>query len=244
MMRLTTRSLGVVEDEYAVTWRAGTKRKGILYIEGIEVGDPLVAAELVAIRHLLFTMKIFNRDIIAGTGIEIQSSSSLIKKLYRGKSTKKHLQHLSHFMQTSLQGVTLSATDENDEFLPSIGDEVLVEYISASDKPQYDVVKTLALGDLRLTKHAIDKYAERNHSGAAKNPLISLVGRLKHPDLKRQPLPDKAARHKLRKYGSIDNLEIWGHDTSQMHYIVVRDPNSRIGTLVTVYKRHPTYAEV
>ncbi|MCG7952654.1 MAG: hypothetical protein N0E56_15760 [Candidatus Thiodiazotropha endolucinida] len=244
MMKLTTRSVGVVEDEYAVIWRSGTKRKGILYIDGIEGDDPLVAAELVAIRHLLFTKKIFNRDIISGTGIEIQCSSPLIKKLYRGKSTKKHLQNLSHFMQTSLQGVTLSTTEENDEFLPAVGDDVLVEYISAGDKPQYDVVKTQALGDLRLTKHAIEQYEERHHSGEAKNPLISLVGRLKHPDLKRQSLPDKAARHKLRKYGTIENLEIWGHDTSQMHYVVVRDPNSGIGTLVTIFKRHPTYIDV
>ena len=241
MMKMTTRALGQIDDEYAVAWRVGTQRRGIIFVEGINIEDPLPAAELVAIRHLVFRNKVFNRDVITGTGIALEISSPLIKKLYRGKTTKIHLQPFSHFMQTSMKGVTLTITKDNDEFLPSVGDDVPVEYISADEKPEYDVLETPALGQIRITKHAIDQYEERMHSGEAKNPLVSLYGRLKHPDLKQQPLPDRTIKHKLLKYGTVANLEIWGHDTSQMHYVVVRDPNSKIGILVTVYKRHPSY---
>jgi len=64
---------------------------------------------------------------------------------------------------------------------------------------------------------------------------------LKHPNLKWQPLLDRTIRHKLRKYGTVENPEVWGHDTSQFHYVVLRDPNTNVGTLLTVYKRHPSY---
>ncbi|MFC1335435.1 MAG: hypothetical protein G8D89_17865 [gamma proteobacterium symbiont of Clathrolucina costata] len=244
MMKLTTRSLGPVDDGMAVSWRVGTQRRGIICVEGLDLEhDKQAAAELVVMRHLLFTNKVFNRDIITGTGIAIEFSSPVIKKLYRGKTTKKHLEQYSHFLKTNLSGVSLSLTKDSDEFLPEIGDKVLVEYIDAGEKPQYDVIATPALGEVRLTKHSIDQYEDRLHSGEAKNPLVSLVGRLKHPDLKRQPLPDRTIRHKLRKYGTVENLEVWGHDTSQLHYVVVRDPNTNVGTLVTVYKRHPSYEE-
>ena len=241
MMKLTTRSLGLIEDEYAVAWRVGTQRKGIIYVEGLSTKDALVAAELVAIRHLLFARNVFKRDIISGDGIAIEFSSPLIKKVYRGKTTKKHLMPPAHFMQTNLQGVAMEITSPKDEYLPAIGDDVPVEYICANDKPIYDVITTQSLGQIRLTTHAVSQYEERLHSGEAKKPLVSLIGRLRHPDLRRQPLPDREVKHKLRKYGKVDNLEIWGHDTSQMHYVVIRDHGSDIGTLVTVYKRHPDY---
>lgn len=242
MMKLTTESLGAVEDGMAVSWRVGTQRTGIVCVQGIELEhDKRAAAELIAIRHLLFTNKVFNREIITGSGVAIEFSSPVIKKLYRGKTTKRHLEQYSHFLKTNLSGVSLSITKVDDEFLPKIGDDVLFEYIDAGKKPQYDVINTPTLGKIRLTKHSIDQYEDRLHSGEAKNPLVSLVGRLMHPDLKRQPLPDRAIQHKLKKYGTVDNLEVWGHDTSQLHYIVVRDPDTHVGTLVTVYVRHPSY---
>lgn len=242
MMKLTTQALGLVDDRIAVSWRVGTQRKGIICVEGLNVvHDKPAAAELVAMRHLLFTNKVFYRDIFTGTGIALEFSSPVIKKLYRGKTTKKHLEQYSHFLRTNLSGASLSLTKDTDEFIPNIGDKVLVEYIDASEKPQYDVIVTPALGNIRLTRHSIEQYKGRLHSGEAKSPHVSLIGRLKHPDLKRQPLPDRTIRHKLKKYGTVENLEVWGHDTSQLHYVVVRDPNSNVGALVTVYKRHPSY---
>jgi len=241
MMKLTTRSLGLIEGEYAVAWHVGTQRNGILYVEGLSTKDPQAAAELVAIRHLLFTHNVFKRDIISGTGIAIEFSSPLIKKVYRRKTTKKHLMPFAHFMQTNLQGVSMKITPTKDEYLPAVGDDVVVEYICANNTPLYDVLTFPSLGQIRLTTHAVSQYEERLHSGEAKKPLASLIGRLKHPELKKQPLPDREVKHKLRKYGRVDNLEIWRHDTSQMHYVIIRDHSSDIGTLVTIYKRHPDY---
>lgn len=240
MMKLTTKSLGPMQDGYAVAWRVGTRRKGILLIEGINNPDPLVAAELTAMQHLLLVAKVFNMALISGKGITLEVSSPQIKKLARGKSSKNHLKQLARFLSISLNGAELLLTNSQDEFLPK-QDECEPERISALVDADSTTTPTPALGQIQLTSHAIEQYSERLHSGETGDPAGSLLRRLKHPELKRQPLSPRVVRHKLRKYGTIDNLEIWAHDTSQMHYVVVRDHGSRIGTVVTVYRRHPDY---
>lgn len=241
MMKLTTRALGEIEGHQVVAWRVGTKRRGLLHISDISSQDATASAEIVAIRHLLFTDKVFMRDIHSGEGLALEVSTPVIKKVARGKTSKAHLSTLARFFTTNLQGVTLGTTSPKDEHLPNIGDEVPCVYLSSSESPQYDVFDTPAMGKLRLTQHVLDQFIERLHSGEAKKPLTSLISRLKHEEIKRLPLPDKVALHKIKKYGTIDNLEIWGHDTSQMHFTVVRDPRTAIGTVVTIYRRHPDH---
>jgi len=245
MMKLTTKHIGDIDGCPAIAWRVGTQRKGVICVQGLHnTPDSLAAAELVSIRHLIFTNKVFNRDIVSGAGIELAFSSAVIKKVFRGKTSKKHLDPFAHFYKTTLDGAILSLSDQNDEFLPKIEDDVLVEYVEASESSRYDIISTPTIGEVRLTKHSVDQYAERLHSGDAKNPRTSLIGRLNHHDLKRQQIPDRTARHKLRKYGTIDNLEIWGHDSSQLNFVIVRAQASKIGTLVTVYRRHPAFNEI
>jgi len=241
MMKLSTKFIGPISTGLAVAWRTGTKNKGIISVQGILFdSDVGAAAELIVIRHLLFSKNVLNRDIINGSGIALEISSPIVKNLYRRKTTRKHLKPFMHFLQTTLTGVTINISSEIDTLLPVMSDNLTLEYINSADTPSYDVIRTISIGDIRITKHAIEQYEERTHSGDLSKPLASLVRRLKHPDLSLQRLPDHTIKHKLRKYGSIDNLEVWGHDTSQMHYVIVRDCKN-IGTLVTVYKRHPSY---
>jgi hypothetical protein len=239
MMKLTTKSFGSVDCGMAVSWRVGTKRKGIIIVQGIKVeNDRQAAAELVAIRYLLFTKKIFMRNIVSGIGYALEYSSPVIKKLYHGKSTKIHLKQYAHYLKTNLSGVVLSNTNKSDEFLPIFGDDVITEYVDAEKNPRIDIIATPALGEVRLTKHSIEQYEKRLNAKEIKNPVVSLIGCLKHPNLKLKLLPEKAKQHKRRKYGNVDNLEIWGHDFGGLNYVVVRDPGTHVGTLVTVYSRH------
>jgi hypothetical protein len=247
MMKLTTKSLGITDaepDNMAVAWRVGINRRGIVIVTGISIqSDRAVAAELIAIRYLLFSKNVFNNEIITGKGIAIDVSSPLIKKLYRNKTTKRHLNPYAHFLKTNLTDALLTISKADDEHLPALTDNVPVEHINATDQPLYDVISTPAIGDVRITKHSIDQYTERQHSGEAKSFIASLVKRLKHPNLQQQKIPDRVTQHKLKRYGDIEQLEVWGHDSSQMHFVVVRDPHSKIGSLVTVYRRHPAYSE-
>ncbi len=241
MMKLTTKTLGEIEGNQVVAWRVGTKRRGLLHISDIGNQDATAAAEIVAIRHLLFADKVFMRDIHSGEGLALEVLTPVVKKVARGKTSKAHLATLARYFTTNLQGVTLGTTSSKDGYLPNLGDEVPSVYISSSESPQYDVFETPAMGKLKLTQHVLDQFIERLHDGEVKKPLISLISRLKHEKIKRLPLPDKVTFHKIKKYGTIDNLEIWGHDTSQMHFTVVRDPRTAIGTVVTTYRRHPGY---
>ncbi len=92
------------------------------------------------------------------------------------------------------------------------------------------------MGCVKVTKHAVEQYQARITSGSPKKPWASLVNRLKHPELRIQPLDAKVLAHKARKYGRSDNVEAWGHPTSSFIYLVIREDNGE-RFLVTVFER-------
>ena len=50
-----------------------------------------------------------------------------------------------------------------------------------------------------------------------------------HPELQVQPFDEKVARHKARKYGRVDNVEVWGHRDSKFKYLmVINDDNQNV----------------
>ena len=128
-----------------------------------------------------------------------------------------------------------------DQQIPHLCNAVAKETIPFNINPEYDLIETSVLGKIRVTKHALDKYIRENIDNTLSHPDRSLLLRLCSPKLKRQSMPGKVMEHKMRKYGSVDNLEIWGHESSTLHFIVLRGPGDAIGTLVTVYNRHPVF---
>jgi len=239
MMTLSTMYYKQGEDHF-VSWRTGVKNSGVLRVVNVSGEDSRAIAELVAIRYLLLEKEVFNRALYSGTGIRLEVSTPLIKKLHRGSSTKNHLFSYARFLQARLRGVVVDALQVQNFVDPNKECDD-IESVDAEEQDNSDIIQTSAIGEVRLTKHAVDQYRERLHSGDPVNPLVSLVARLMHPDLKKQPIPDRVVDHKFRKYGSVEQTEVWGHENSQMHYVVVRDPSTRIGTVVTVYRRHQEY---
>lgn len=238
MMYLKTYCKPTTTDgTYDAYWRVGENRQGVFQVTGVDIEDGKVAAELFAIQYLILNKNIFNVDVKSGVGIELIVSSPVIKKLLLGKSTKKHLFSISKFLKTKLKGATITPhRDTESVFIltePNPIDTNEVNYTSSTD---FDRLDTPALGQIKLTTHAIDQYKERLHSGDALNPTSSLIKRLSNPDLRKQVIPDDVLRHKLKKYGKVDNTEIWSHDRSKMNYVVLRD-NEGIGTVVTVFAK-------
>lgn len=239
MMTLSTKYVKDADDHF-VAWRTGIKRCGLIHVLHVAGEDARAIAELVAIRYLLLEKEVFSRKLLSGTGIKLEVSTELIRKLSKGTSSKRHLLDFAKFLHTRLDGVTVESL--RDESFASFSlDLASAEVIDANVDDRSDVFITPAMGDIRVTKHAISQYKERLHSGDPNNPVLSLMTRLRHPELKKQTIPDRVALHKLKKYGDLKNTEIWGHDNSQMHYVVIRDPASTIGTVVTVYRRHQDY---
>ncbi len=242
MMILSTQVITQLNSQRAVAWRVGSNRRGIIYVENIESDDPDVVSELVAIQYLLFKKKVFDRDPVTGKGYKLHVSSNKIRQMIKGKSTYKHLSQYIYFLKTIMNGVLIKKTDDTDEFLPGINDEgVSIEHIDVKEKIETDIIKTPAMGAIKLTKHAIKQFEDRHHAGDLTNPVQSLIRRIKHPAIQKKSLPENVIKHKLKKYGTIENLEVWSHDSSQIHYVVVRDHITNVGTIVTIYKRHPAY---
>ncbi|MBT7408547.1 MAG: hypothetical protein HN826_02485 [Methylococcales bacterium] len=238
MMKLTTQSLGKIDNGYAVAWYTGKEKKGFFIVNNVNIADPMVVAELIVIRYLFLIENIFKRNIITGTGYEICISSPVIKKLCRGKSTKNHLLPYVNFLKSKLKGVDIVSKRKHDDMLPLQGKHPFIHINNnLSDTTDDLLFDTPSLGKIKLTTHAIEQYQSRLESGEVNDPTKSLVRRLKHKELIKQALPARVIRHKLKKYGTVDNLEVWGHDSSSMHYMLIRDKLTDIGTIVTVYSR-------
>ena len=238
MMRLTTNYIGDIDGIHILSWGVGATRRGLIHIADVPDSDASAIAELVAIRYLLFIDNVFDRVIQTGKGIAIDVSIPVVKKAARGKTSKQHLSLLARYFETNLAGVVLGDTRKSDGFLPNPGDDVPETHISKNDVVPYDVIHTTAMGDIRITKHAIEKFTKSLNSEDLKAPLTSMIGRLKHEGISLQALPEKVIKHKLKKYGTVENLETWGHDSSQMHFTVTRDKKTGVGTVVTCFKRH------
>ncbi|RIJ70037.1 hypothetical protein D1505_25800 [Escherichia coli] len=83
-----------------------------------------------------------------------------------------------------------------------------------------------------------DKFITTDYLQQCQKPWASLVGRLQHPELQVQPFDEKVARHKARKYGRVDNVEVWGHRDSKFKYLMVINDDNKKRVLVTVFERN------
>lgn len=240
MMRLTTRVLAVDNSSVFLGWKTGGKKFGVLRIDGVEAGPHMFdAAELVGIRFLIFQKRVFNRHPFTGSGYAFDVESREIAKPGRGRGHEA-LESVCRFFHTNLKGAIVERSEDmGKEGIPAGIDEV--EAVPADLKVEYDILNTPAMGKIRITGHAIERYAQHHHAGTVQAPVYSMLTRLSNPNISRQAMPTKAEQHKIRRYGTVENVELWGHSSSQIHFVVIRDKPSGIGTVVTVFRRHPAY---
>ncbi|EGQ7833876.1 hypothetical protein V9789_002750 [Vibrio vulnificus] len=237
MMTLTTFSEKQTDSKAYVYWRVGTKRGGILDVTlGLEHSDSALIAELYAIQHLLFVELVFGREPGSGNGYCLTVSKGAIKKLALGRSDKKYAYKYSVFLRNRMAGVTIEVSQSKD-FLPVLNDSLTeVLTVDSTDiASEVHSINTPTMGQLKITKHAVEQYVSRLSSGKPKNPWLSLVKRLQHPRLCRSLLTDKVRQHKVRKYGTADNIEEWRHPDDEFRFLVLKDGDTR--TLVTSYPR-------
>ncbi|MFV8382847.1 hypothetical protein ACNO5E_01970 [Vibrio parahaemolyticus] len=237
MMTLTTITEKLNDQATRVFWRVGTKRNGILDVAiDFDNEDADLIAELSAIQYLLFEEKVMGREPGSGTGYKLVVSKGAIKKLARGKSSKKHALKFAAFLQNRMAGVQIDVS-QSREYMADLDETTPVE-LNAERKEYantHDAIETPAMGTVFVTAHAVEQYKSRLSTGDPKKPWVSLVNRLKHPELKLRTLPDNVLRHKAKKYGTPDNVEAWGHPTSKFTYLFVNNHGKR--TLVTVFER-------
>lgn len=237
MMTLTTYSEKQSDSQAYVYWRVGTKRGGVLNVTlGFEHSDSALIAELYAIQHLLFVLKVLGREPGSGNGYRLTVSKGAIKKLALGRSDKKCAYKYSAFLRNRMAGVTIEVSQSQD-FLPVLNDSLIeVLTVGSTDiASELQTINTPAMGKVRITKHAVEQYVSRLSSGKPKNPWLSLVKRLQHPKLCSSLLTEKVRQHKVRKYGIVDNIEEWRHPDDEFRFLVLKNGDTR--TLVTSYPR-------
>lgn len=241
MMTLITNSSLIDTNTVQVLWSKGIKTRGVLNvnISNINTDDNVLVAELAAIRHLLFNKNIFDREIIDGSGMCLKVSRGAIKKLTQSRSSKRDMFSYAAFLRIRMSKAKI-VVNKSSEFLPG-PDAYEPERITITDesfKQMHERVTTPAMGDFFVTVHAIEQYVNRIKTGTPDRPWKSLLKRLSHPSLRKMPIPPAVLRHKEKKYGD-NNIEVWGHDSSEFMFLIVVGKNRR--TLVSAFERQIGY---
>lgn len=249
-MTLTTISKSVSVNSVLVYWRVGTKRKGVLDVRmDFSTEDQEIIAELIAIRHLVMTSKVFCRTPTTGKGFQVTVSKGAIRKIVQGRSDKAFASRFASLLTGRMEGVVVNVSHSMN-FMINVQEAAQADQLEVLDAAgknfasPHETIETPAIGTLSVTHHAVRRYEERLNSKSRDErlyrPWSSLFSRLRNPSLKRSPLNDKVMRHKMRRYGSGNVIEIWSHPSDTMRYAVVTRPDNR-KVLVTVFERAHDY---
>lgn len=220
------------ETTVRVYWRVGERCRNALDVRlpGI-CEDPLSAAEIVALRHLLGVREVMgqNRN---GSGLVLVCSRGAVKKVARRASSKSGLWAYSEPLTTRYVGAEYVVSKDRD-WLPPEGARVAIAVVDAqADASGAEVHAIEGLGPVSITRHALEGYV------ACIDPLESSPWRslVRHlgSGLRRVELPPRILRHKLRKYGEAGVPEIWKHPDNPLHFVFLR--SGGVLRLLTVFE--------
>jgi hypothetical protein len=215
-----------------VFWRVGERCRNALDVRlpGI-CGDPLSAAEIVALRHLLGVREVMGRNR-NGSGLVLVCSRGAVKKVARRTSSKAGLWAYSEPLTTRYVGAEYVVSKDRD-WLPPEGARVAIAVVDAlADASGAEVHAIAGLGPVAVTHHALESYVECVDP-LGKSPWRSLVRHL-GGGLRRVDLPPGVLRHKLRKYGEAGVPEIWKHPDNPLHFVLL--PSGGVLRLLTVFE--------
>lgn len=245
MLLSTIPVLNETGKDVNVFWSIGHKNNGVITIQFDEkTSDLPLIAELIAIRHLLFTKEIFGRKPLSGKGYELRVFSGAIKKIAQGRSTKDSIIPYGLFLNGAMHGVQIKVMKQNVSD-PLFGSKEThqLDFIDASDKgdliPQE--LWPTAMGELYITRHAIEQYEvrlnERNRDAVANAELsfFRAIGPERACNFHKTELPERVLKHKYAKYGD-DNVEVWRNPFTNLHVTILRKEGSP-GILVTCFYR-------
>lgn len=201
-----------------------------------------VAAELVAIHHLVFKRQVFDRIPNTGKPFIFKVSRGAVRKLALGKSDKSFARRYAKFLTgTNPLSDTEILVEEPEEFDPATVSDIETIRVEHEAYHTKDEIETPAFGRLVITSHAVLRFAERSADQGIKRPRASLARRLVNPNLKRFELNAAVKRHKDSKYGSGREAEIWGHESEALKFVIVKDQATGQSVLTTVFSRTEEY---
>lgn len=246
MMRLGTLPVFMEEGLVRVYWSTGLVKNGCVDVNTASYSkDVEVLAELIAIRHLLFHVQVFDRKPLWGSGIELTVASEEILHLFDRTSRKAHLYPYFRYVPACLEQIKICLkcpfVDEDCFRLHAKSTVHTVDGSLEAYKNPNEVWHT-AFGDLFLTKHAVEQFFTRSEAGlggSPKNPRAALLRLLgpKSSRFVRVELPVMVEVHKSIKYGTSYISEFWADPDTGMHLTIVKPVSGGPSTLVTVFFR-------
>lgn len=243
MMQMRTSTLKQSSSAAFVFWRTGLEKFGVIRVSfDIENDDIDLAAELVAIHHLLFQKQVFNRIPSSGSPYTLTVSRGAIKKLALDKSEKIFAKRYAKFLMQNgaMHGSNLQVKPPENF---TVADFLEVEeiYIEHERFHIVDEVEIPNFGSVVVTSHAVARFAQRTENPDVKNPRASLIKCLKNPNLKRLEMSESVIQHKKKKYGADSHSEVWGHESAIVKFLVVKDKITGKNVLATVFSRSEQY---
>lgn len=147
-------------DTFLVYWTNSLIRPGGLLKVRVHpnIEDRHIAAELAAMQHLLEEKGVVGRNVVGNACTKLVVSLGAIRKLHRRQSDKVHLAPYANFLTTRFAGCKLDV-DKNtrwfDGFQPESAEDLLV------GEPRRETVKVAGLGEVTVTQHVLDRFADR-----------------------------------------------------------------------------------
>lgn len=234
MMILTTTVDRINQDRCKVSWTTGLKHFGIVEVVNsskIPIDDFSVIAELLAIKHLLFEVQVFDRFPFTGVGYQLCVKHHVIKDLVEGFSSQVHLKEYIRFFDV-LEGITVKIDKLLGIYEDELGCAPKCVIGTSCMGVQFNFISPV-LGQTCLTMHAIEQYRERLGSDIPKNIWLSVSRKLNSERLKKLNVPQKVLIHKAMKYGQSNNVEVWGIPQSSMRFLIIKNAEKR--TVVTSF---------
>ncbi|MGA8864345.1 MAG: hypothetical protein WBM09_11690 [Gallionella sp.] len=167
MHLLKTHSLPTPQaDTFRVYWTNSPVRAGGLLRVRVapRMADAQIAAELAAIQYLLEDKGVLGNTVAGNAMTKLIVSAGAIRKLRRRGSDKLHLAPYANFLTTRFAGCTLGV-DKDARWFAGFEPESIEDLVVAS--PRRETVKVAGLGEVSVTQHVLERFADRFLSDTA-----------------------------------------------------------------------------
>jgi hypothetical protein len=182
-------------DTFLVYWTNSLVRPGGLLKVRINptMEDAHIAAELAAMQHLLEEKCVVGNAVTGNANTRLIVSLGAIRKLHRMDSCKAHLAPYANFLTTRFAGCGLSVDKDTrwfDGLSPACAEDLLV------GGPRRETVKVAGLGEVSVTQHVLDRFADRFLPDTGKDKIAQTAWK-KLIDTASDPSVHEVARQRL-----------------------------------------------
>ncbi len=223
-------------DTFQVFWTNNPLRPGgvidMTVLDSID--DKIVIAELRAIQYLLEERCALGDHVIGNAHTRLTVSLGAIRKLKQGRSDKAHLTRYAEFLCTRFAGCQLEV-DKDDRVFKDAPSEHAELTVSA---PVLETIHVHGFGEVAVTRHVLERLAERLLPECARDPAYYVWKRLQ------RMAADRSVHEVSRQSGAFTRLSYQKHGQDEGRYflnpstnmILVVTNNKRGRNLVTAYQ--------